>query len=151
MGRKERNMVENEMALDLSGNEQGTEMDYKNSRLRDLFVLFVRINFQIFSKLLFFRISRKSFQRFLDTSIILRRNSEKRKKKSFFWKILIQKLKFPPLYTPIVFLIRSFRTIKKTHAEKKKEKAFYRNERKRRIVFRFFISSVINHTRKVSI
>lgn len=84
MGRKERNMVENEMALDLSGNEQGTEMDYKNSRLRDLFVLFVRINFQIFSKLLFFRISRKSFQRFLDTSIILRRNSEKRKKKSFF-------------------------------------------------------------------
>lgn len=84
MGREERNMVENEMALDLSGNEQGTEMDYKNSRLRDLFVLFVRINFQIFSKLLFFRISRKSFQRFLDTSIILRRNSEKRKKKSFF-------------------------------------------------------------------
>lgn len=150
MGREERNMVENEMALDLSGNEQGTEMDYKNSRLRDLFVLFVRINFQIFSKLLFFRISRKSFQRFLDTSIILRRNSEKRKKKNFFWKILIQKLKFPPLYTPIVFLIRSFRTIK-THAEKKKEKAFYRNERKRRIVFRFFISSVINHTRKVSI
>lgn len=84
MGREERNMVENEMALDLSGNEQGTEMDYKNSRLRDLFVLFVRINFQIFSKLLFFRISRKSFQRFLDTSIILRRNSEKRKKKNFF-------------------------------------------------------------------
>lgn len=84
MGREERNMVENEMALDLSGNEQGTEMDYKNSRLRDLFVLFVRINFQIFSKLLFFRISRKNFQRFLDTSIILRRNSEKRKKKNFF-------------------------------------------------------------------
>lgn len=84
MGREERNMVENEMALDLSGNEQGTEMDYKNSRLRDLFVLFVRINFQIFSKLLFFRISRKNFQRFLDTSIILRRNFEKRKKKNFF-------------------------------------------------------------------
>lgn len=127
-------MVENEIARIRA--EMSEEQKWITEELAHLFaLLFIRINFQIFSKPSTFVFPHivEQFSTFPLPSIPRDNSFENSSEKKFFSKNF--KVKIPlVLYAYLVSFRRAFRTIKTIkHTHKKKRlQTFYRNEKRRR-------------------